>query len=84
MTKEQFYKNCFTPEGREKNEKELINLTSLHRYYKKQDIDLNDISNWDEIIYMPTYGNIELETGTITEQQNWEIFSFLCFLSREM
>ena len=77
MTKEQFYRNCLTEEGQNRNEKEFTNLKTLKRYYKREDIDLNDMTKWDAIIYIPAYGKIDYETNEIHYQQYWNIYSFL-------
>lgn len=77
MTKEQFYRNYLTEEGQKRNEEEFTNLKTLKRYYKREDIDLNDIAKWDEIIYIPDYGKVDIESGEIKEQQYWQIYSFL-------
>ena len=84
MTKEQFYRNCMTEEGQEENNKEFTNLQTLQRYYKK-DIDINDFTQWKEIVYLSKYAKTQLEdenTGEVTEdygeikqQQDWEIYT---------
>ena len=84
MTKEQFYRNCLTSEGREENNQEFTNLKSLKQYYKK-DIDINDLIQWNEIVYIQKYGKIQLENeftgeqeedyGEIKPQQDWGIYT---------
>ena len=63
MTKEQFYRNCLTSEGREENKNTFRPLT-METYYKNTQIDINDMRNWNQIVYMSKYGN----------QITWEAF----------
>ena len=73
-----------TEEGQEENNKEFTNLQTLQRYYKK-DIDINDFTQWKEIVYLSKYAKTQLEdenTGEVTEdygeikqQQDWEIYT---------
>lgn len=63
MTKEQFYRNCLTSEGQEINKNTFRPLT-METYYKNTQIDINDMRNWNEIVYLSKYGN----------QITWEAF----------
>lgn len=63
MTKEQFFRNCLTEEGRKENQDTFRPLT-METYYKNTEFDINDYSQWDKIVYMSKYGN----------QITWEAF----------
>lgn len=58
MIKEQFYKNCLTSEGQEINREKFAPLTIDGIYYKNTDIDINDMSRWNEIVYLSKYGKV--------------------------
>ena len=63
MIKEQFYRNCLTSEGREEN-KNIFRPLTMETYYKNTQIDINDMRNWNQIVYLSKYGN----------QITWEAF----------
>ena len=63
MTKEQFFRNCLTEEGRKENQDTFRPLT-METYYKNTEFDIYDYSQWDKIVYMSKYGN----------QITWEAF----------
>ena len=89
MTKEQFYKNCLTEQGKELIDKEFNKPETMLKGYYKKDIDLKDINNWDEIIYMPKYAKVNTIDGyfdeeeanyEILEEKDWKVYSFLDLL----
>lgn len=76
MTKDNFYRNCLTPEGREKNVKYFNQ--GLKHYYKNNDIDITNVKNWNEIVYIPIHGRENIDDETISEelqQQDWDIWT---------
>ena len=89
MTKQQFYKNCLTEEGREIIDQEFNTTEAMLKGYYKKDLDLKDINNWDEIIYMPKYAKVNTIDGyfdeeeanyEILEEKDWKVYTFLDLL----
>ena len=58
MTKEQFYKNCLTSEGKSININMFAPLTLDGSYYKNTKIDVDDMRQWNEIVYLSRYGKV--------------------------
>lgn len=76
MTKEQFYKNCFTEQGKQLIEQEFNTPNTLKQYYKREDLDLSDIANWNQIVYIPKYGKVDTYPLYDYDENGEEIFDF--------